>query len=401
VPHRALVTVAFSIGLGAACVDEGGLAFGAPVPDAGVATDAGPPEDLEGFVTWQMQRGHIPGLAAAIVRDGSIAWVGTWGFADVEAAAPVTEDTLFAVASISKTVAGTVLLTLVEEGLVDLDARVDEVVPYAVVHPAHPDDAVTVRSLLTHTSGLADSWLVLGRAGNPGDPETSLRAFAEGYVTPGGAFYEDGNWGEAAPGTDYAYCNAAFALVGDVVEAASGRSFRTLSDERVFGPLGMDGSGWFLADVDAGDLAVLYTWSRGTGYAPLDETGVANYPATNLRTSVRDLARFLAMHAGGGALDGARVLDAATVDAIRTRQIPSVARSQGLVWSYDHVGTHDYLAHGGATLGGSAWFGYRVDDGVGVVMMSNSDAYVLRRVGVTDGAEALDAIRDRLDAEAP
>src|SRR5690606_2885539 len=126
--------------------------------------DAGPPADLDGYIEWHMQAGGLPGAAAAIVKAGEIAWIGTYGWADIEASRPVDEHTLFIVASISKTITATRALQLVEAGLLDLDAPLETYVPYAVRHPAHPDVAITARMLLTHSSGLEDSWGALASA---------------------------------------------------------------------------------------------------------------------------------------------------------------------------------------------------------------------------------------------
>lgn len=358
-----------------------------------------PPADLGGFVDWQMRAGGVPGLAAAILVDGEVAWTGTYGFADIEARRPVTEDTLFSVASVSKTIAAVPLLRLIEDGLVGLDDDASAHLGFPLVHPEHATTPITVRMLMTHTSGLADNWPVLGSVTAEGDPTVGLDDFAAGYVTAGGAYFDPSNFG-AEPGTAWDYCNAAFGVLGHLVENVSGVSLRERSQADVFDPLAMDSTGWFLADVDADRLATLYTYNRVRDeHLPLEQTGYGHYPAGGLRTSLNDLVRFLRAFMNGGELDGARVLEAETVAMLFELQAPELSRRQGLVWRYDAVGGRRYVGHSGATIGGSAQMLFRPEDGVGVILMTNGDSYIRARLGFDEGRDALEAILVRLGAE--
>src|SRR3990172_12348796 len=115
--------------MSSACVEGGDaspLLLDAGAADAAppfVRADAGPPpEDLDGFIQWEMAAGGLPGRAAATVTRDGVAWSGTYGLADVATATPVDDATLFVVASVSKPVAAVALLQLVEQGRIDLDA---------------------------------------------------------------------------------------------------------------------------------------------------------------------------------------------------------------------------------------------------------------------------------------
>lgn len=394
-------------GLGAAgCLEDdggsgadGGLRFDAG-PDAAHA-DAGdtPPEALDDYVRWEMERHGIAGLAAVIVKDDAPVWTGTFGFANVEDAIAVDGDTLFAVASISKTIVTVPLLRLVEDGMLDLDAPVDDYLPFAVRHPGFPDVPVTARMLLTHTSGLEDDFATLAMVMNPGAPTMTLAEFSEAYVTPGGELYAEANWG-ARPGTEWSYCNAAFDLVGYLVEAVSGEPLPDRTRVDLLEPLAMTSSAWSYTDVPPDQLAVGYTWNARTGFTPVEYEGLAYYPAGGFVTSLNDLTRFLRAFMRYGELDGERVLEEATATAMRERQVPDVYDRQALTWRYTTRGGHTYLGHSGATLGGSANMMFRPDDGTAIIVLTNSDAYVLARLGLTESSDALGRIRDRLDAEA-
>lgn len=388
-------------GLGEAGLGDGSVADATTGRDAGPRdVDAGPPpEDLDGFVEWQMARGGLPGLATALIVDGEVVHEGLYGYADVEADRAVDAHTLFAVASVSKLFTGIVALRAWEEGRLDLDADVGETLGFALRHPDHPAAPITARMLLTHTSGLRDNWPMLGQTTYEGDPEIDLETFTRGYALEGGEWFAGPNWG-AAPGTAHDYCNAAFAVAAHLSEAAWGEGFRAASERLAFEPLGFEDTGWWLADVDAGKLAVPYTWNAARGsFVPLEQTTPAHYPAGGLRASLHDLERWARAMLRGGELDGVRVLEAETVEAMRTLQVPDLSTRQGLVMRYDGIGGHGYVGHSGAGIGGSANVLLRTDTDAALIVLSNGDAYIRARLGFTEGRDAMDAILERLDTE--
>jgi CubicO group peptidase (beta-lactamase class C family) len=119
---------------------------------------------LDSILTKAMTDYHIAGLAACVVKDGRVAWREPFGHADVAAQIPVTNETIFMLASISKTFVATALLQLYEDGLLDLDADINGYLPFTVVHPYHPGVAITARMLMAHVSSIrynADVWLPL------------------------------------------------------------------------------------------------------------------------------------------------------------------------------------------------------------------------------------------------
>lgn len=371
--------------------DAGGTDAGAPV-DAG--PDLGPPADFEGFVDYEMRVGGIRGLAAAVVQDGGVALVVTRGMASETS--PVDAHTLFVTASVSKTFVGALLLQLAAEGRLDLDAPIDDILGFPARHPGFPTVPITTRMLMTHTSGIVDDFVTLAgyTVGDGMDPTLTLDEVARSYLAEPSHF-------DTEPGTRYSYANAGFAVLGRIAELAGGDDLRAMSEARLFAPLALDGAGWFYADVDAAHLATEYVWSSRTDvYTPQPQRNYAHYPATSLRISVTGLARWLLMFTGGGALDGTRILDAASIAASQTVTFPSVRSNQALVWYYSTQGGHRWLGHGGSSIGSSNQLLYDPATGRGIVVLTNSDAYIRDRIGHAEGADAIDAIIGRLDAEA-
>lgn len=369
--------------------DAGHTPDAGPAPDAFRAPDAGPPEDLEAAIDYWTEAGGLAGVAA-LAADDDTRIVVTSGMANETD--EVGEHTLFNVASISKTFVAALALSLAEDGLLDLDAPLSEVMPdLPIVHPDHPEVAITTRMLLTHTSGLIDEFLVLGDYTEMNDPSVDLETFTREYVS------QPSRWGPE-PGTAREYCNAGYGVLGLVITRASGRDLRELSRERLFDPLALDGAGWFFADVDAERLATGYTRTR-TGYTAQPNRNYAFYPATSLMISVAGLERWLRFHLDEGVLDGERYLEASSIEQTRTAQFPALDDGQYLTWYSVRQGGERWIGHSGSSYGTSAQARYRPEERRILVVLSSSDAYIRARVGNEEGSNAIRAILDRLERE--
>lgn len=356
----------------------GGAVAPDPVPDA-----------LAEQIEADMRRGGIPGLAAARIQGGNVTWIGTFGYADLEARRPVGEHTPFFAASISKTVVSVLLKQMVDRGELELDQPIDPILGFPVRHPSAPDEPITPDHLVTHTSGIVDDFIALGAATTSGgDPAVTATDFARSYVT------ED-HFGEI-PGTKFDYSNAGFAFLGAVLERASGQTLPALSAERLFEPLGMTDSGWFLRDVDREQVAIPYGGTWEEGFVRGEHEGNDFYPATTLRVSIRDLSRFFRAVVQLGALDGARILDEASARALREPRIPELNPDQAFGFYYDRVSGRRLLGHTGSAVGASNVMFFDPELGDGAIVLTNSDAFVRARFGFGDGSEALYSIVGRV-----
>lgn len=349
-----------------------------PWPGTHVATQS---VDLDAFIEDKMQRDHIPGVAACVVKGPDLVWSGTYGYADLERQVPMSLDHLQNIASISKTFTTTALMQLNEAGLVDLDQDVNDFFPFAIRNPAHPTQAITVRHLLTHTSSINDG-LAYGRLYACGDPRFSLEVWLREYFSTGGQFYSaEENFHPWSPNAQrFTYNNVAFGLLGRIVEVASGIPFPAYCRRNIFARFGMGRTAWMLAEIDLVGHTVPYTWvaegrARGPtwGGVPLGvirEGGPSfsdplsdgyhancpynhpNYPDGFLRTSVNQLSRYLRAYLGGGAFEGRRILTAGSIEQLFTDQRVDVDRTQGLTWyAAAPVEGNISLGHGGRRPG--------------------------------------------------
>ena len=339
-----------------------------------------------------MRRAHVRGLAAGIVKDGELVWSRGYGKANGQRNA--TPETLFNLASVSKTVTATAAMQLHDDGKLDLDANVNAYLPFKLRHPRYPDRAITIRHLLTHTASVKDDWNVLDAGYTKGDSPVALGTFLRRYLDRNGGLYNASrNFYRHAPGSRFEYSNVGYALVGYIVERISGQPFDKFCRQRIFQPLGMSTTSWRLSDLDLDDVAMPYEY-RGGRYRPYGHYGYPDYPNGLLRSSVRELSRFVAAHLAGGRLDGEIILRPATARAMRTPQIPSIASDMGFGLFIDRFGGVAMTGHDGGDYGVSTQMWFSRPRGIGVVLLTNGDA--LRN----SESKALDQILLRLVKEA-
>jgi CubicO group peptidase (beta-lactamase class C family) len=327
--------------------------------------------ELEAFFQTQMATAHVPGLAVALVKDGRVRWARGYGFAQLPSR-PVTKDTVFRIASISKTVVAAALMQLIEQPSrsLSLDQDIQRSLPFAVRNPAFRETPITFRMLLTHTSSIVDGSGDFSDV--PGaDATMPLGEWVRAYLE------RSDSWGNYAPGAKYSYSNGAASLAGYLVEAISGQSLQEYCRKNLFTPLGMNETSWFLRDFAQAHLAVPYEFASGT-LRPIEHYGEAFYPAGQLRTSVTQLARFLAMIAGKGRLGPARVLQPATIDEMLRPQIPAVDTDQRIVFStfIEPKRGHPFVGHTGAYRGCSSEMWLDLVSGAGYVLLTNGDIYL-------------------------
>jgi CubicO group peptidase (beta-lactamase class C family) len=332
------------------------------------------PSRLERFIGDRMDAGKLPGISAAIVRDGEVAWARGFGWANVRHDRPVERGTVFMLASVSKTVVCTAVLQAVEDGLFALDDDVNDALPFPVRVPTHPKRAITARHLLTHTSGIRDRWAVWDDLYSDGDSPIGLGEFLEGYLVPGGEDYRAANFYDVRPGTAYHYSNIGASLAAFLVEAAAGIGFDDWCESRIFGPLGMTTAGWHLTDVGTDDVAMPYRWSHDRErYLAYGQYGYPDYPDGALRTSARQLGHHLGMVMNDGEWRGVRVLSEDSVRELRRSQIPDIVSGQGLIWYRFHLHGRRLLGHNGGDIGVATVAFFEPATGIGVVVLANGN----------------------------
>ena len=254
---------------------------------------------LRRYLRRQVDIVKTPGIAVAVVRGNQVVWSDGAGWADIEVGIRTTPDTVFQLASVSKTVTCAGVMALVEDGVLDLDADINRYLPFEVQVPAALDVPITMRTLLTHTSAIRDRWQIWGTpTSDPtlyfhGDSPIPLGDFCRSYFAVDGSEYRPKqNFFQREPGTAYTYSNLAVALAGYVAESARGIDFDALCKERIFASLGMSDSGYRLADIHTTDLAMPYS-DNGAFDLPVRLSRLSRRRAPNERRAPRAVARGL------------------------------------------------------------------------------------------------------------
>jgi CubicO group peptidase (beta-lactamase class C family) len=341
--------------------------------DAGSAADGGAASELDQYVLARMQTARIPGVAAVAVKGDQTVFSGAWGEADLSAHRPVTTDTLFMLASISKTVTAVALMQLWELGKFKLDDTIDAVLGYQARNPKFPDVAITYRMLLSHTSSIEDGVHSFDYYVMDMDSPISLQALLDGYLKPGGAYYDASNWNATnAPGTHYSYSNLGMALAGLLVEKLAGMSLQDYCQQHIFAPLGMNESSFFLKGLDRTHIAMPYSVDSGGNYMAAGYYCYPDYPDGQLRTSASQLATFLKAFIQFGQFGGAQILKRETVEEMRKTQ---PASEEGLQWESEMLAGKLLLGHGGSDTGVSTMMLFDPATSAGFVVLTNGDVY--------------------------
>ncbi len=330
---------------------------------------AGLPPDLESrvraIVEEERERAGTPALSVAVFSADGVVVLFATGEADVEAGITATTETLFPAASVTKILTAALVMQGVERGQLSLDASVNEALPSErqVRDAAGAPVAVTLRQLLSHSSGLPVSWA--GIQDDPNEPPRSLdELLAYGLRTI------------RAPGEKLIYANDAFALAGWIAARAEGVSFDELARKGLFEPLRMTHSS-LIPPRDAGPaLAAAYGRSgpfSGSERVP-HETVSGTAPAGALITTASDLARFGTALLRGGELDGARVLtpeSVAEMMRLQARADPRMPEGFGLGLGVRETPGRKLVWWDGGLAGAASRLALLPDHSVGVAILSN------------------------------
>ncbi len=329
---------------------------------------------IDSLITLILEDYHVAGVSTSVIRNNNIVWNRSYGFANIEKWIPVTDTTAFMLASVSKTITGAALLKLWEQGLFYLDDDINDYMPFRIVNPYFPDSVITFRMLLTHTSSLKDNWDVMFSTYVPGDTPIRLDEYVRSYFLPGGYYYNaTKNFYNWKPGKSWSYCNHNFVLIGYLVSVISDLPFDQYCRDSLFLPMHMNRTSWFLSGLDTNTVAMPYSYN-GVKYVPYGHFGYADYPAGALRSSTRDLARFLTMFLSGGELDDVQILQKNTIDTIATIQYPAIISNQGLTWFRAQHGSRMVWEHSGGDQGVRTKIGLCKQDSSAVIVLTNGES---------------------------
>ena len=344
-----------------ACALPLAVAAQEPARDLGSVT-----VDLEGLtaeIQEILDEHRIPGASVALVDRERTLWAGGVGKADVAAGIDATADHLFRIGSIAKSFTALAVLHAVEDGLLDLDTPVRELVPeVAFTNPWEETHPVTVAMVMEHTAGFDD--IHFREYAKVDDPDITL---AEGLAYNPGSRVS--RW---RPGTHMSYSNSGPAIAAYAVEKITGTAFEDYVRENVFDPLGMETSTFRFPR----DAALLARGYEATGVSAANYDHIIVRPSGALNASAREMARYLRMMINRGTLDGVRVLAPETITRMETPTTTLAARA-GSTYGYglgnftSVVNGHLFHGHNGGITGFASTSAYSSDLGVGFSVSIN------------------------------
>ena len=313
---------------------------------ASVAVQA---DKVDDYVKSEMQRQHLPGLSLVVIKDQKMVKVQGYGLANIELNVPATPDTVYKIGSVSKQFIATGIMLLVQDGKIKLD---DSVSQYLEGTP-ETWKPITIRHLLTHTSGIVRE--------APGFDPLKIQSDADviktAYPLPL----------RFTPGEKYEYCNVGYFSLAEIIRKVSGKPWGEYLGERVFKPLGMNAT----RTTDMRDLvpnrANGYVWREGK----FQNASIyfALRPSGAFLSTVLDLAKF------EDALAKEKVLKQSVLDQMWTPVKLNDGKTEGygFGWQLDDVRGHKLVNHGGSLPGFRAQYARFVNDKVTVVVLTNGD----------------------------
>lgn len=335
--------------------------------------------------------GRIAGGVALVARHGKVAYLKAVGMADRDAKKPMRADNIFRICSMTKPLTSVAVMMLYEEGRFTLNQPVSDFIPefksMKVLDPPYPQDKtsppgalvdakrpITIRHLLTHTSGLTYHW----------NPRVG-KAYVDAHIGAG-LLQQEGTIGEAVkklaaqplifqPGDVWEY-SLADDVLGYFVEVVSGMPLDKFFQERIFKPLGMKDTGYYFSDEKAARFATAYTYYQDKGLQPIADGQVikegqfsysADYPYGGPRTyfsgggglssTAEDYYRFCQMMLNGGQLNGVRILGRKSVELISQNHVQGKLDEMGYGLGFGVTSEPKFLTELGS-VGSYFWGGF-------------------------------------------
>jgi CubicO group peptidase (beta-lactamase class C family) len=321
---------------------------------------------IDTLVDEVMQANSIPGLALGVTLHGRNLHTRGYGVMNLETRAPVTAETLFHLASVTKLFVGTAIVQLADRGLVELDAPVARYLPYFRLDDARYAQ-ITVEQMLTHTSGMPDTdeygWE------HPEYDDGALERYVRSLA---------GLQLLSTPGEAYAYSNIAFEVLGDLIAKVVDTTFEEYVRRHILAPLSMRRSTLLVREADPTLLA--------TPHEPGDSGEVqistvfpynrAHAPSSTLYSNVAELNRWSIAQLNRGELEGVRILPDAAYDTLWTsrsatgdKYLPEI----GLTWYLADRHGYRFTAHDGSDVGFKCALRLVPAAHISVVVLSNLD----------------------------
>ncbi len=324
--------------------------------------------DFENYINREIRTQKIPALSVLVFEEDQVLYEGLFGKSHIQKNRSLQKNDVFLLASVSKVITATALMQLYEKGRFSLDDNINKYLKFDVNNPYY-STPITFRMLLTHTAAIADGPAMDDQYYYGEDSPVGLGDFLENYLSPTGRYYDRrNNFHRSRPGKNYEYSNIGNALIGLLVEQISGIDFNDYCKLHIFNPLGMNHTAWHLSDINQ-FIVQPYEYKQGR-YQELEHYTFTDYPNGGLRSTTRDLFKFLQAFVQDGKSQQYQLLKASTVKAMTTFQIPTISDDMGLhLFQLDRQ--DNLWGHDGGEQGVSTIMAFSPDTKIGAIILTN------------------------------
>lgn len=335
-------------------------------------------KDLNFVLREIMQDWDMPGLAVGIVEKAAVVYLTHLGVQNVESQEPVKEDSIFCVQSISKCFVAMAVMQLVERGLIQLDSPIIEYLPSLKLDD-HRLSQITVRQLLSHTSGIPDMDeieyvnLVKQPAYDTGVIDRYLHSLQGRKLV-------------AAPGERFSYSNIAYNILGAMLSTRLGKSFESIMEESIFLPAGMHSSTYRMDAVLKARTAWPHLRSPEMRPTPFFPYHRADAPASFLFTTIQDMCCWMMTCLQKGSIKSNNILLPKSFDLMwgavvqRSAQRPRLYEQMALGWNLGHFQQECTISHGGGAFGWTAFLLLMPDRERAAVVLCNEESFAHIRI---------------------
>jgi CubicO group peptidase (beta-lactamase class C family) len=322
-----------------------------------VAQTTLPPElarKIDSFITESMSAGKVPGLSLVIVQNGEVVYSKGYGYANLATQTPMTEHTLVPIGSTGKGMTALAVMQLVEQGKLELDAPITTYLPWFKVDDEHSSN-VTLRHLLTHTSGLPLGGLYDGKQ-DAEALERHVRSLATVKLN-------------RVPGDGYEYSNDGYAILGLVVQAVSGMPYEDYMEEHIFTPMNMNDTTFDPVTAAEQGLAQGYA-TRGGVVTPVDTPfSRAIAPAGMVISNANDVGHYFV-----SLLNENSIVSQVSLETMWHPAVPLDPQGQnayGFGWGVLDMGDMTLVTHTGSIFSSGSFFVLEPSQKVGVGVLVN------------------------------
>ena len=321
-------------------------------------------------------------ISACIIKDNETIWSKSYGHSHIYLRRKATNQTIFGLGSITKTITATAILQLYEKGLINLSDDINKYLPFEIRNPNFPDIPITIKSLLTHRSSNQDWYIMTGEGRDEllklyPFPDSVL-VFLEELLIPGGKFYRDECWFDFPPDTKTAYSTMGFLIATAILENVTNQTIEEYCQENIFEPLEMKDTSFHPYSLDKKRIARPYLGNK------IFKLPLFHYDAGCLtggggvRSTLEDLSHYLIANMNNGLYEDRRILNESTMklmhnctyqDEIYTEWHPF---KHGYAWYETEEYGDKIIGHGGGAVGYDCMIIMNKTTNIGIVLLSTS-----------------------------